>query len=683
MLRSGGGTPGPAGPAGATGAPGAPGGENGSYLVSGGGIFWKGTGFQYTVAAATYVIQGVQYSSVQTDITLTAADGSNDRIDLFALTTSSTAIKIDGTAASAPAEPVPDPLTQLKLSSAYVATGATSATIGTTSIYAENTEWTTSQVGGTITLASTNNPNGGTKCVEATSSIAGDYALFTNSGAFDTSTRNMLFFYIRSKASWASQKTLVIQWYSSTTAKGSPVALKTGVYGFNSSTTGSYQLIGIPLSAFAVSGLSVDRIRFTITGGGSAIGFYLDDISMQGGVQQNVTSNGMVWRGAYSSAVQYVANDVVSYNGSLYIARQSLLGVTPGGTGWTQLMAASSGARVFNGRLTLESNVATSAADNTAKTNIYFTPYIGDQISLYDGSSTWNTRTFTELTLALGTLTDATIYDLFLYDNSGTVAFDTPVAWRNSGQAITGATAATPIVITANSHGLSNGDQVYISGVNGVNANGTWTVANKATNTFELSGSVGSGSYVNGGYLSARGTLLTTQNGVLVKTGATTRLYIGSFKTTSTTTTESSVTKRFLWNFFNRTATRAIKADGTSHTYATASSRFWNNDANSKVQFIVGYNLETVNSHLEAQVQPAAGVETYVLQALDGPGAGYTGVDSWVSGSMSTGTLFAHAGVSQAYFVSPGMHFIGVYEIGSATGTNTFPRYCITAGLWN
>lgn len=74
-------------------------------------------------------------------------------------------------------------------------------------------------------------------------------------------------------------------------------------------------------------------------------------------------------------------------------------------------------------------------------------------------------------------------------------------------KAITGATNASPIVITATSHGFSNGDLVVVVGVGGnLAANGMWKIANVATNTFELTdyetgaNSTGSGTYTSGGY---------------------------------------------------------------------------------------------------------------------------------------------------------------------------------------
>jgi len=58
---------------------------------------------------------------------------------------------------------------------------------------------------------------------------------------------------------------------------------------------------------------------------------------------------------------------------------------------------------------------------------------------------------------------------------------------------ITGATKAEPVVITAASHGFSNGDEVCIyevSGMTELNGN-VYIVANKTTNTFELTDSGG------------------------------------------------------------------------------------------------------------------------------------------------------------------------------------------------
>ena len=75
----------------------------------------------------------------------------------------------------------------------------------------------------------------------------------------------------------------------------------------------------------------------------------------------------------------------------------------------------------------------------------------------------------------------------------------TGATWKNGPvKTITGATRANPVVITSNGHGFANGDFIRITGVNGMTQlnNKIFTVANKTSNTFQLSGVNGS-SYSN------------------------------------------------------------------------------------------------------------------------------------------------------------------------------------------
>lgn len=333
--------------AGSTGTQGTPGTSVGAGLLSGGGVI-NTSNYNYTVSQASYIINGTQYSSPQTNLTLTAADGTNDRIDVLAVNTSGAAVVVTGVAAANPAEPTLDPLTQLKVEFIYVAAGSTAATVSTTNIYLEDTEWTTTSSGATIVKNSTSNPYAGSKDIEATAAVNADYISLSNGATFDTTTRNTLAFFIRSKAAWANAKSVVIQWYNGTVAKGTPVTLKTGAYGFNSGTVGSYQLVVIPMAAFGVGGITVDRIRFTVTGSGGSIGWYLDNIIMQAGVAQTSPTAAMIWRGAYSSAVQYVLNDVVVSANIAYVSLQTQLGTAPGGATWAALSGGAGTGTVTN-----------------------------------------------------------------------------------------------------------------------------------------------------------------------------------------------------------------------------------------------------------------------------------------------------------------------------------------------
>ena len=170
------------------------------------------------------------------------------------------------------------------------------------------------------------------------------------------------------------------------------------------------------------------------------------------------------------------------------------------------------------GRLTLTSGTAITTSDVTGATTIYFTPYDGNLVSLYDGAA-WVTHSFTERSLALGTLTADLPYDVFLYNNAGTLTLEF-TAWTNS---------------------------------------------------------------------TTRATALVLQDGVYVKSGATTRRYLGTFYTTSTTATENSKTKRYLWNYYNRVDLVCEYQKTTdTWTYGTATWRQADADATAQVEVVIG-----------------------------------------------------------------------------------------------
>jgi hypothetical protein len=67
-------------------------------------------------------------------------------------------------------------------------------------------------------------------------------------------------------------------------------------------------------------------------------------------------------------------------------------------------------------------------------------------------------------------------------------------------KSVTGATNATPIMLTAAAHGRLAGAIVEVSGVGGnTAANSRWEVGDPQTNSFELVGSSGNGDYTSGG----------------------------------------------------------------------------------------------------------------------------------------------------------------------------------------
>jgi hypothetical protein len=283
-------------------------------LLSGGGVLWTGS-LNFTVSAATYIINGVQYTSSQTNLTLGAANATYDRIDVIAVNSSGAAVVIAGTASASPALPAVDPSSQLQLTFVYVAANAaTPSNVTTTTLYAENagspTEWTSSVSGAGFNAASTSNPHAGTKDIEATSVTTGNYAqLQKPSGTLDLTTQNSVAFYIRSKASWGN-RTLTIAFLNAGTQVGNAITFKEGSFGFNSANSSGYQQIIIPISQFAIGASAINQLRFTVGGSGGGIGFYLDDITLQSGVAVS-TLSGLPTRQSVIKTTVSLANNAV------------------------------------------------------------------------------------------------------------------------------------------------------------------------------------------------------------------------------------------------------------------------------------------------------------------------------------------------------------------------------------
>lgn len=90
------------------------------------------------------------------------------------------------------------------------------------------------------------------------------------------------------------------------------------------------------------------------------------------------------------------------------------------------------------GRLTLTTAVPVTTSDVTGATTVYYTPYLHDKITLWNGTR-WITVDFSEVSTALGTLTNQLPYDVFGYLSAGALTLE-KLAWTNT---TTRATAVT------------------------------------------------------------------------------------------------------------------------------------------------------------------------------------------------------------------------------------------------
>jgi hypothetical protein len=102
-------------------------------------------------------------------------------------------------------------------------------------------------------------------------------------------------------------------------------------------------------------------------------------------------------------------------------------------------------------RLTLTTAVPVTPTDVTAATTLYWTPYTGNRITLYDSAGNPTVSVSLQLSIAVPATT-ATVYDVFVFNNAGVPALEL-LAWTND------TTRATAIVIgTATGAWCKSGD---------------------------------------------------------------------------------------------------------------------------------------------------------------------------------------------------------------------------------
>jgi hypothetical protein len=270
-------------------------------------------------------------------------------------------------------------------------------------------------------------------------------------------------------------------------------------------------------------------------------------------------------------------------------------------------LAASIGTTVDNtqasGRLTLTSGSPITTTDVTAATTVYYSPFIGNTIALYDGVSVWNVLSFSELSIAVPATT-ATPYDVFAYNNSGVAALEL-TAWTNT---------------------------------------------------------------------TTRATGLTRQNGVAVKSGATTRRYLGSFCTTGVSgQTEDSLVKRYVWNVVNKAARPLFRNDSTdTWAYSTATYRQANGAAANQVETMIGIAQDAVSLDLYALVSSSSATQlVYVAigqNSTTTPATGGIGYASGTSGAADFVMPHAHLRTIPAVGITAWVWL----ERGSGTGTETW-----------
>jgi len=245
--------------------------------------------------------------------------------------------------------------------------------------------------------------------------------------------------------------------------------------------------------------------------------------------------------------------------------------------------------QVCQGRLTLTTGTPVPTSDVTSGT-LYFTPYKGSRISLYVHDYGWKLYPFSEINISLSGKTSATNYDVFVYDNLGTLTLEL-IAWASA---------------------------------------------------------------------TARATAIVLQDGVYVKTGALTHRFLGTVRMSATSTAADTVSKRYVWNMYNRIARSFAQSDATdSWTNTSASWTNWNGSVNNSVSAVFGLDETMIELVFNATAKSTARGATVGI-----------GVDSSsVNSAYSTYTFSTtESAVTANYRAYPGLGYHIFYMLETAIG---------------
>jgi hypothetical protein len=376
------------------------------------------------------------------------------------------------------------------------------------------------------------------------------------------------------------------------------------------STLVNFTLTTPTITTPVITNATISSAAVTITGG--TITGITDLAVVDGGT--GLSTFGAKGAIPVATAATTIVAQAVGTNGNVIMADSSLTN----GLGYYPIIIGPCG------RLTLTTSLPVTTADVTGATTVYFTPYNGNIIQLYDGSG-WITKTFTELSQLTTDITKSPLavaasknYDVFVWNDSGTLRATRGPTWDS------GAVAGSD---TARGTGVGSTE----------------------LELFE-------GRYVN-------------KNAVTNGPAARRGLYVGTIRSDASSQINDSVLKRHVWNNFNRKSKSILAVDTTdSWNYTTAAFRQANANTANQVDTVVGLAEDAIEIVVFGVFSNGS-----AASALVGVGVDSTTVNS---GKLQGGITPAGVGSITTCFyrapVSLGRHTYVWLEWAQAIGTTTW-----------
>lgn len=150
-----------------------------------------------------------------------------------------------------------------------------------------------------------------------------------------------------------------------------------------------------------------------------------------------------------------------------------------------------------------------------------------------------------------------------------------------------------------------------------------------------------------------RATALTTQNGVLVKTGTTTRRYLGSFRTSGVSgQTTDSLANRLVWNYYNRVERNGRGSFSTDRS--TTSTSYAEINSEIRNTFVIGVSEDAVQFSISGSVYSANNaIFARTSVGIDGTTAEDAHCMTYIDVANNNQT----AALSHATYVAAGYHY--------------------------
>lgn len=236
---------------------------------------WTGVGYVYDVIYPDYYIQGVLYPGATQQITLNASDATYPRFDVIYVNALG-AQKATGIPALNPLIPTIDEGIELFVTSELVtALSTTPVDSSIEQVYNENTEWTTSSLGGLVNFNATNRPSKGVKNADIVNPSSGMFTQFVSSTTKSISDFNTLKFDLFFVENYGKTHGINVYFLNGSNTIGSYV-IKTGLNNYKFGSFGSYQSLVVDFSSFTFTGVSFDTIKIVFPWANA--GFSIDNV---------------------------------------------------------------------------------------------------------------------------------------------------------------------------------------------------------------------------------------------------------------------------------------------------------------------------------------------------------------------------------------------------------------------